>query len=158
MPGNDAVIDLGGPFVEERAGESRAPRGAAAPRQSSAPARAQVTGHDPGQAVVLRRIQCLVVALVNDVHRGLAGVVDAQLVADLAWAPLLFQQLLDRIAQGSARSDLALGMRRFTALSYAHRPGGAASLTAFSLDLAAEHADCVPSATFYPEEGVLEQV
>ncbi|WP_233197274.1 MULTISPECIES: amidohydrolase family protein [unclassified Cryobacterium] len=51
-----------------------------------------------------------------------------------------------------------LGVRRFTALSYAHRPGMAASLTDFSLELAAEHADCVPSATFYPEEGVLEQV
>ena len=51
-----------------------------------------------------------------------------------------------------------LGVRRFTALSYAHRPGMAASLTDFSLDLAAEHSDCVPSATFYPEEGVLDQV
>ena len=51
-----------------------------------------------------------------------------------------------------------LGVRRFTALSYAHRPGMAASLTDFSLSLAAEHDDCVPSATFYPEEGVLGQV
>ena len=51
-----------------------------------------------------------------------------------------------------------LGVRRFTALSYAHRSGMAASLTDFSLDLAAEHADCVPGAVFYPEEGVLEQV
>ena len=51
-----------------------------------------------------------------------------------------------------------LGVRRFTALSYAHHSGMAASLTDFSLELAQEHADCVPSATFYPEDGVLDQV
>ena len=51
-----------------------------------------------------------------------------------------------------------LGVRRFTALTYAHRPGMAADLTDFALDLSAQHPDCVPSATFYPEAGVLEQV
>jgi predicted TIM-barrel fold metal-dependent hydrolase len=34
----------------------------------------------------------------------------------------------------------------------------AADLTDFALDLAAAEPDCVPSATFYPEEGVLGQV
>lgn len=52
----------------------------------------------------------------------------------------------------------SLGIRRFTALTYAHRPGMAADLTDFALDLAATEADCVPSATFYPEDGVLGQV
>lgn len=51
-----------------------------------------------------------------------------------------------------------LGVRRFTALAYAHRPGMAADLTDFALDLAAAEPDCVPSATFYPEDGVLGQV
>ena len=51
-----------------------------------------------------------------------------------------------------------LGLRHFTALTYAHRPGMAADLTDFALDLAATEPDCVPSATFYPEEGVLDQV
>lgn len=51
-----------------------------------------------------------------------------------------------------------LGVRRFTALTYAHRPGMAADLTDFALDLAAAEPDCVPSATFFPEDGVLDQV
>lgn len=51
-----------------------------------------------------------------------------------------------------------LGIRRFTALTYAHRSGMAADLTDFALDLAAAEADCVPSATFYPEDGVVDQV
>jgi predicted TIM-barrel fold metal-dependent hydrolase len=51
-----------------------------------------------------------------------------------------------------------LGLRHFTALTYAHRPGMAADLTDFALELAAAEPDCVPSATFYPEDGVLEQV
>ena len=51
-----------------------------------------------------------------------------------------------------------LGLRHFTALTYAHRPGMAADLTDFALKLAAAEPDCVPSATFFPEDGVLEQV
>jgi hypothetical protein len=52
----------------------------------------------------------------------------------------------------------AMGVRHFTALSYAHRPGMAADLTDFSLALAAAESDCVASATFFPEQGVLGQV
>lgn len=52
----------------------------------------------------------------------------------------------------------SLGVRRFTALSYAHRPGMAADLTDFALDLSAREPDVVPSATFFPEDGVLHQV
>ena len=52
----------------------------------------------------------------------------------------------------------ALGVRRFTALCYAHRPGMAADLTDFALDLAAREPDVVPSGTFFPEDGVLDQV
>lgn len=51
-----------------------------------------------------------------------------------------------------------LGVRRFTALTYAHRPGMAGDLTDFALDLSATQPDCVPSATFFPEDGVLAQV
>jgi hypothetical protein len=51
-----------------------------------------------------------------------------------------------------------LGLRHFTALTYAHRPGMAADLTDFALGLAASEPDCVPSATFFPEDGVLAQV
>ena len=51
-----------------------------------------------------------------------------------------------------------MGVRRFTALTYAHRPGMAADLTDYALDLSAAEPCCVPSATFFPEEGVLDQV
>jgi hypothetical protein len=51
-----------------------------------------------------------------------------------------------------------MGVRRFTALTYAHRPGMAADLTDFALDLSATQPGCVPSATFFPEDGVLEHV
>ena len=51
-----------------------------------------------------------------------------------------------------------MGVRRFTALTYAHRPGMAGDLTDFALDLSATEPDCVPSATFFPEDGVLAQV
>jgi uncharacterized protein len=49
----------------------------------------------------------------------------------------------------------ALGVRMFTALAYAHRPGVAADLNAWTLDFATRHAGCVPSATFFPEPDVL---
>nr|WP_253905005.1 amidohydrolase family protein [Arthrobacter sp. H14] len=51
-----------------------------------------------------------------------------------------------------------MGVRRFAALTYAHKPDMAADLTDFALDLAAENPDCIPSATFYPEDDVLDQV
>jgi len=52
----------------------------------------------------------------------------------------------------------ALGVRAYPALSYAHRPGMAADLTAWALDFAARTPGCLPSGTFYPEPGVLDQV
>jgi uncharacterized protein len=51
-----------------------------------------------------------------------------------------------------------MGLRHFTALTYAHKPGMAADLNEFSLNLAATEPDCVPSATFFPEDGVVAQV
>ena len=50
-----------------------------------------------------------------------------------------------------------LGVRRFTALTYAHRPGMAGDLNDFALSLSATEPDCIPSATFFPEDGVLSQ-
>ncbi|MGE5289152.1 MAG: amidohydrolase family protein [Micromonosporaceae bacterium] len=52
----------------------------------------------------------------------------------------------------------ALGVRVFSALSYAHRPGMAADLTAWSLEFARATPGCLRSATFYPEPGVLGYV
>jgi len=52
----------------------------------------------------------------------------------------------------------ALGVRRFSALPYAHKPGVAAYLNDWAADFAAEVPECLRSATFYPEPGVTEQV
>ncbi|MEV6493848.1 amidohydrolase family protein, partial [Actinoplanes sp. NPDC051633] len=46
-----------------------------------------------------------------------------------------------------------LGVRSFTALAYAHRPDMAASLNDWTLAFAADVPECLPSATFFPEDG-----
>ncbi|MFZ5870232.1 MAG: amidohydrolase family protein [Actinomycetota bacterium] len=51
-----------------------------------------------------------------------------------------------------------LGVRRFTALTYAHRPGMAADLTDWALGFAERTPGCAPSATFFPEPGVKRYV
>jgi uncharacterized protein len=48
----------------------------------------------------------------------------------------------------------AMGVKLFTALAYAHRPGMAADLNSWTLGFAKNTPGCVPSATFYPEPGV----
>ncbi len=45
------------------------------------------------------------------------------------------------------------GVRRFSALAYAHRPGMAEFLNDWSAGFAARVPDCLHSATFYPEDG-----
>jgi uncharacterized protein len=47
----------------------------------------------------------------------------------------------------------AFGVRRFSALSYPHKPGMAAWLNQWSADFAARTPDAVPSATFFAEAG-----
>lgn len=47
-----------------------------------------------------------------------------------------------------------LGVRAFSALAYAHRPGMATDLNEWTLAFARETPGCLPSATFYPEPGV----
>jgi predicted TIM-barrel fold metal-dependent hydrolase len=48
----------------------------------------------------------------------------------------------------------ALGVRRFSALSYAHRPGMAEWLNDWAADFADGVPECLRSATFFPEPGV----
>jgi predicted TIM-barrel fold metal-dependent hydrolase len=50
------------------------------------------------------------------------------------------------------------GVRRFSALSYAHRPGVAEHLNRWAADFAAQVPEALHSATFYPEPGVGEYV
>jgi uncharacterized protein len=52
----------------------------------------------------------------------------------------------------------ALGVRAYPALAYAHLPSMAADLNDWTLDFAAATPSCLPSATFYPEPGVLDYV
>jgi predicted TIM-barrel fold metal-dependent hydrolase len=49
----------------------------------------------------------------------------------------------------------ALGVRLFSALAYAHRPGMAASLNDWTLDFARQTPGCLRSATFFPEAGAV---
>jgi predicted TIM-barrel fold metal-dependent hydrolase len=51
-----------------------------------------------------------------------------------------------------------LGVRRFSALAYAHRPGMAEFLNDWSAEFAARVPDCLHSATFYPEDGAGDYV
>ena len=47
-----------------------------------------------------------------------------------------------------------MGVRMFSALAYAHRPGMAADLNAWTMAFAKATPGCLESATFYPEPGV----
>jgi uncharacterized protein len=51
-----------------------------------------------------------------------------------------------------------MGVRMFSALAYAHRPGMAADLNAWTMAFAKNTPGCLPSATFYPEPGVTAYV
>jgi len=51
-----------------------------------------------------------------------------------------------------------LGVRHFSALAYAHQARMAADLNDWTLDFTARTPGCLPSATFYPEPGVLGYV
>ncbi len=52
----------------------------------------------------------------------------------------------------------SFGVRRFSALPYAHKPGVAAYLNDWAAELSNRVPECLHSATFYPEPGVADQV
>lgn len=52
----------------------------------------------------------------------------------------------------------AFGVRRFSALPYAHRPGIAEYLNEWAAQLASDVPECLQSATFYPEPGAASYV
>ena len=52
----------------------------------------------------------------------------------------------------------SMGVRRWSALPYAHKPGIAVFLNGWAADFAAQHADCLSSATFYPEPAATADV
>jgi hypothetical protein len=51
-----------------------------------------------------------------------------------------------------------LGVRRFTALVYPHKPGMAQSLSVWAREFAAATPGCVPTGTFYPEPSAVDYV
>jgi predicted TIM-barrel fold metal-dependent hydrolase len=51
-----------------------------------------------------------------------------------------------------------LGVRSFSALGYAHKPAMSAWLNDWTLAFASEVPECLPSATFFPEEGAADVV
>jgi predicted TIM-barrel fold metal-dependent hydrolase len=68
--------------------------------------------------------------------------------------PIRYRGSIDvRVAQLGA-----MGVRAFTALAYAHRPGMAESLNDWTLHFAARTPGCLPSATFFPEPGAVGYV
>ncbi|KRE38387.1 amidohydrolase [Janibacter sp. Soil728] len=88
-----------------------------------------------------------------------------QRVLDKVWAyfdsagPLLGRAwpITYREDEGGRLAALrALGVRAFTSLNYAHRPGMAQWLNDWSSEFAARHDDVLHSATFYPEPGAAE--
>ena len=52
----------------------------------------------------------------------------------------------------------SMGVRMFSALAYAHRPDMAEDLNDWTLAFAKTTPGCLPSATFYPEPGVVDYV
>jgi predicted TIM-barrel fold metal-dependent hydrolase len=60
--------------------------------------------------------------------------------------------------QERIRTLRALGVRWFTALPYAHKPGVAAYLNDWATELARATPDCLHSATFFPESGAVDEV
>lgn len=52
----------------------------------------------------------------------------------------------------------SLGVRRWSALPYAHKPGVAAYLNDWAAEFAGGHHDCLASATFYPELPATDEV
>lgn len=72
---------------------------------------------------------------------------------ELAW-PITY-----RHDEQTRISDLQrLGVKRFSTLNYAHRPGMADWLNQYSRVFAAQYPQAIHSGTFYPEDGAQEQV
>lgn len=104
---------------------------------------------------------------------GLPGLLDVHVhflpprMRDKVWAqfdeagPLIGREWPIRY-RGSDEERLAtlraLGVRRFSALSYAHRPGMAEWLNGWASDFADHVPECLRSATFFPEPGVEQYV
>jgi predicted TIM-barrel fold metal-dependent hydrolase len=104
---------------------------------------------------------------------GLPGLIDVHVhfmpksVMDKVWAyfdnvgpltgtewPIAYRtEEVDRLARLRA-----MGVRAFSSLVYAHKPGMAAWLNSWATEFAREHDDVLHTMTIYPEDGVADQV
>jgi uncharacterized protein len=98
---------------------------------------------------------------------GIPGLIDVHVhfypprMLEKVWAYFdkVFWPITYRGSDAERVAQLAgMGVLAYPALSYAHQPGMARDLNAWALEFAAAHPACLPSATFYPEPGVLEYV
>lgn len=104
---------------------------------------------------------------------GVPGIIDVhthflpQPVLDKIWAyfdrvgPLTGRSwsITYRFAQAERVATLrSFGVRRFTSLTYPHKPGMAAWLNEWCAGFATAHPDCLHSATFYPEREATDYV
>jgi cytosine/adenosine deaminase-related metal-dependent hydrolase len=98
---------------------------------------------------------------------GIPGLIDVhvhfypQRMLEKVWAYFdrVFWPITYRGSDAERVAQLAgMGVLAYPALSYAHKPGMAQDLNAWALQFAAANQACLPSATFYPEPGVLEYV
>jgi uncharacterized protein len=71
----------------------------------------------------------------------------------VAWPIVYREQEQERLSRLRA-----MGVRAFPSLVYPHRPGMAEWLNSWATGFAAEHADVVHTATFFPEDGVAAYV
>ena len=114
-------------------------------------AKDQVRGHDLG---VPGLVDLHVHFMPESVQRKVWGYFDALPVhGHPAWPVTYRHDDEERV-----RVLRSLGVRAYTTLNYAHRPGMADWLNAYSATFAAAHDDAVPSATFFPEPGVEDTV
>jgi predicted TIM-barrel fold metal-dependent hydrolase len=104
---------------------------------------------------------------------GLPGIIDVHThflpkpVLDKVWAyfdrvgPLTGRDwpITYRFSEAERVATLrSFGVRRFTSLTYPHKPGMAAWLNSWCADFAGAHPDCLHSATFYPEPDAADYV
>jgi uncharacterized protein len=104
---------------------------------------------------------------------GLPGIVDVHThfmpkqVMDKVWTyfdragPLIGRQWPIAYRTSQARRVQTLrqfGVRRFTSLVYPHKPGMADWLNQWAAEFASDTPDCLPTATFYPEDAAAQYV
>jgi hypothetical protein len=105
---------------------------------------------DDGSAPHLPALQALGLAGLVDAHtHWFPDTVNAKIWAffDRHYWPVTYRDTTERRVEWMRRN----GVRRFTSLTYAHRPGMAEWLNAWTREFCGRVPEAIPCATFYPE-------